>query len=752
VFRLGSPKVYLTVSAITLLILIGAFILGLMSADKMREIISVQFNQQQLTIAKGTASDIEEKFAFLKNELHTLNLSPAIQYLEVSWPNRMQITMDNVKPYGVMEIGLVDGQGRVIYRLDAGGESMISQGDFQRLEWLQFARTPENRGKYFLTRVAPEFSHSSSDINYLMIVLPTYQVSLDESHPRPSGKFVGCLYFLLDPSFLARKYTQDIRSGHTGYAWVIDRKGFFLHHPESGFIGQDAFEVREKRDPKVNFAEINKIQREKMLAGQEGVSWYWSGWHRGIAKKMKKFIAFAPINLVGDNDQLTWSVAVVAPQTEVEGAIHEVFFRQFLLQGFVILMILLGGGTIIYYEGRWAAALEEEVQRKTAALKLSRDELAKSEKLYKSLVESAEDTIFNVDAKGEILSINRYGAKLLGYTPHGIVGKHLTSIFAGGAGDKIFQQVNEVFSTTVGLRATHEVAIGDKDFYLNLNLTPIREDDHVHSVLIIAHDVTATRKMEEQLYFTEKLASLGQLAAGVAHEINNPLAIILGYTDMLLEKAEGKPKDQKILQTIIRQGLNCKKIVENLMTFARAPEKVQYDTDVNRNIDLVMEVVRNTLLTKKVEYHLDLAENLPRVQGDAAQLQQVFMNLVTNAIKAMPDGGRLTISTRVPADGRKVQILFVDTGIGIKKDHLPKIFDPFFTTGKVGEGTGLGLSVSYAIIKKFGGTIMCASRAQEEAAGEESGTTFTLTLPVAASQYTELQPPEESHARENSDH
>ena len=217
------------------------------------------------------------------------------------------------------------------------------------------------------------------------------------------------------------------------------------------------------------------------------------------------------------------------------------------------------------------------------------------------------------------------------------------------------------------------------------------------------------------------MASLGQLAAGVAHEINNPMAIILGYADMLLEKTEENSKEYKILKTIERQGNNCKRIVENLMSFARMPEGVQYDTDVNRNIELVLEVVQNTLLTKKIEYELLLAENLPRVRGDAGQLQQVFMNLLTNAVKAMPQGGKLSITSRLNQAGDKVEVLITDTGEGIKREHLSKIFDPFFTTRKVGEGTGLGLSVSYAIVAKFGGTIYCASKSKEEVGEAESG-------------------------------
>jgi len=471
-----------------------------------------------------------------------------------------------------------------------------------------------------------------------------------------------------------------------------------------------------------------------MLAGQEGVSYYWSGWHRGLHEKVEKFIAYAPIRIVGDNVEFIWSLAVVAPRTEVEGAVHEVYIRQFFLQGLVIFFIMLAGGAAIFYESRWASSLEKEVQRKTEELKKSNDELAISEKRYKSLVESAEDCILTVDAHGDILSVNRYGAYFLSYTRHGIVGKTITVLFPGKPGEVLHSQIERIFREKIGFRTTLDVSVADKEYTLNFNLTPVRdEEDKVQSVLIIAHDVTASKRMEEQLYHTEKLASLGQLAAGVAHEINNPLAIILGYTDMLLEKTNEDAKEYKMLKTIERQGNNCKRIVENLMSYARTPEGVQYDTDVNRNIELVLEVVQNTLLTKKIEYELFLTDNLPRVRGDAGQLQQVLMNLVTNAVKAMPKGGKLTIHTRMNIAGNKVEILISDNGEGIKREHLSKIFDPFFTTRKVGEGTGLGLSVSYAIIAKFGGSIYCTSRSKEEFGEAESGSTFTISLPVITS-------------------
>jgi len=186
------------------------------------------------------------------------------------------------------------------------------------------------------------------------------------------------------------------------------------------------------------------------------------------------------------------------------------------------------------------------------------------------------------------------------------------------------------------------------------------------------------------------------------------------------------------------------------MTFARAPEKDQYDTEINRSIETVLEVVKNTLLTKKVKFSAELTEGLPRVRGDAAQLQQVFLNLITNAVLAMPQGGQLTVTTALNAGKNRVEIKFTDTGEGIKKEHLPKIYDPFFTTRKVGEGTGLGLSVSYAIVTKFGGTITCESKAKGEVKDQESGTTFTISLPLAELPIKETKVAEDSHVSQDS--
>ncbi len=201
--RLTSNKIYLIIALVTLLVLAAAFVLGLMSSNKMREVISEQFNQQQLIIAKSVASDLEEKFAFIKNELHTLNLSPAIQYLEVSWPNRMQITMENVKPYGVVEIGLVEAEGQEakIYRLDSQGKPRITRADIAQLPFFQWAQDPSHKNQVFIKSTTLDF-HDDPQTPYLLVAMPTYKVSVDQSHPQAQGSFSGvCISWWIQTSW-----------------------------------------------------------------------------------------------------------------------------------------------------------------------------------------------------------------------------------------------------------------------------------------------------------------------------------------------------------------------------------------------------------------------------------------------------------------------------------------------------------------------------------------------------------------------
>jgi signal transduction histidine kinase/ActR/RegA family two-component response regulator len=236
----------------------------------------------------------------------------------------------------------------------------------------------------------------------------------------------------------------------------------------------------------------------------------------------------------------------------------------------------------------------------------------------------------------------------------------------------------------------------------------------------------------KQLLRSERLASVGKMAAGAAHEINNPLAVISGRAQMLL-KTEKDEKRASSLKLIVEQTHRASKILTDLMGFARPAMPKAEPVNLNTIIHQVLSMVENQLRLKNIEVARDLAEGLPRILADRRQLEQVFLNLVLNADHAMEDGGVLTVRTSLSKDGKQVVAKFTDTGVGIPKEHLAQIFEPFYTTKEEGKGTGLGLSMSYGIIKSHEGTIAADS-------AEGKGTTFTIKLPVPVDLKAAVEP------------
>ncbi|EFK08467.1 PAS domain S-box protein [delta proteobacterium NaphS2] len=535
------------------------------------------------------------------------------------------------------------------------------------------------------------------------------------------GKTPRQLLFYININWFLAPLIKDIRSGQTGYAWLVDENGVFLFHPDAGFLGKSAFEARGNKDPSISFDKINFIQKN-MLKGQEGTGWYLSGWHRGITGQIKKLIAYSPV-MISESPSRKWSVAVVAPISEIEGVIQKGYVRQFLFQGLVILVILAGVLAIVLFEMRWSRILEKKVHQRTEALK-------KSEERYRSLVESAEDFIFSVDPAGKFLSVNSFTANFFGSRPEAFLGKELASQFPEDVAEKQLALIKRVYKHKKSMRDEFELKTGDHQIWISANFMPLKnEDGEVSAVLCIARDITENKVLERQLINTEKLASLGTLAAGVAHEVNNPLGVMLGFCDLLLRKTEKGTQTFEDLKTIERQGLHCKQVVENLLSFARVEEGDSEFADLNYCVNDIINVVKHTLEMSHVELVQSLADDVPMVKGNPRQLQQVFLNLINNAVVAMKGGGVLTIRTGQERIHRKAVVQFEDNGVGIKEEDMDHIFEPFFTTKPEGEGTGLGLFVSYGIIAKYGGSLDCVSHA-EGIPGKPSGTIFTIKLPT----------------------
>jgi two-component system NtrC family sensor kinase len=383
--------------------------------------------------------------------------------------------------------------------------------------------------------------------------------------------------------------------------------------------------------------------------------------------------------------------------------------------------VLVGVSAILLYEEMRLGKQQQQVTRQT-------EELKKSEEKYRSLVESTEDFIFTVDATGHFQSLNSFTANFFGGTPSQFIGEPLSVLFSEEVAAQQLRLVRVVFEFRKSVRDEFMVTTGEHQAWLSANFMPVKDEQgKVVSVLCIARDITENKKLENQLVNTEKLASMGTLAAGVAHELNNPLGVMLGYTDLLLEKLAKGSQDYEDLKTIERHSLHCKEVVENLLSFARQEEGVSDYCDVNEAINNIINVVRHSLEMKNIDLRLDLAPQLPRAGGDSRQMQQVLLNLVNNASAAMKGGGILEVKTALSPGQDKVLITVRDDGYGIKKEHMENIFDPFFTTKSEGEGTGLGLFVSHGIVTKYGGAITCESSFQEGSQGPH-GTVFTVTL------------------------
>lgn len=234
------------------------------------------------------------------------------------------------------------------------------------------------------------------------------------------------------------------------------------------------------------------------------------------------------------------------------------------------------------------------------------------------------------------------------------------------------------------------------------------------------------QEMQEHLIQSEKLASLGKLAAGIAHEINNPLGGILLYSHLLLEDLGSDSPYVDNIKKVIREATRTKEIVKGLLEFARPKEPEMNIINLNDVILYSIAIFEKQALFQNIRIMKMLANDLPRIKGDASQLQQVFMNVILNAAEAMNGNGYLTVKTYVNQKG-EVLVEITDTGCGISKENISRVFEPFFTTKPVGKGTGLGLAISYGIIKRHDGEIRIKSE-------EGKGTTFTIVFPASKEQ------------------
>ena len=362
--------------------------------------------------------------------------------------------------------------------------------------------------------------------------------------------------------------------------------------------------------------------------------------------------------------------------------------------------------------------LERLVDQRTNALSVS-------EYKYRKIFEVSKDMILVTENDGTIVNLNPSGYSLLGLDMEmdKIENRNAREFMAEPEKwlDAMASAQRERSISNVELDIiTSEGTV--KRILLSGSMAD-SSDNEVETIHFLVKDIEQRKRMEEQLAQADKLASIGELSSGVAHEINNPLGVMLGYTQLLLRGEKKSSERYADLRTIEKHVRSCKTIVEDLLSFSRKSETEKEMLDIHRVIDDVITFMQHHANIEHITIEKEYSPGVKPLLIDEKKIKQVLINLVVNAIHAVEKTGHIWISTDLNESTGDLMVKVRDDGHGIEEKHIKNIFDPFFTTKPTGEGTGLGLSVSYGIIKNHGGNIFVDSKAG-------TGTTFTVTFPA----------------------
>lgn len=581
---------------------------------ELERVVTKQYNDQQLILARKIALDIRQHFSFLETALLALGRKLAVSPTEDQGIVAIQDMFDIIKEWNVLGISLVSPHPAPVRIYTGSGWKNIQALGLAADSFVCTEHYAQQDPACLSLNMQPEIGPFAGR---RLIAMSTPFVPATDNN-RPALETSQRLVFLLDAQGIARRYSEDVRSGKTGYPWVVDHKGFFMYHIEKDFDGRNSFTVRHERNPLISYERINSIVANRLLKGEEGTDWYVSGWHRGVIGEMEKLLAFSPVIFAepADRPPYVWSVGLAVPEAEVYGLIQPIVFRQFKIVGLFFTLVVAAFAAFSFVSMRWSGALRQEVDKKTDHLLRSEDALRRER-------------------------------------------------------DKVKENMD---------------------------------------LLVQAQD---------RLVRSERFAAIGEAATYLSHEIKNPLMLMSGFANQVLRTIpEDDPRCEK-LRIISEEAKRLEALLLEVRDFTRPPRPQKVEADVNTTVRNVLSLMQKKIQTQNIQVDLHLADDLPLCLFDPDQIKQVLLNLVKNAVEAMPQGGKLTISSQ--REGNHLQVSVADTGDGIAPDRIKRIFHPFYTTKK--KGTGLGLAVSYKIIQDHEGDITVQSR-------EGEGAKFTFTLPL----------------------
>ena len=354
--------------------------------------------------------------------------------------------------------------------------------------------------------------------------------------------------------------------------------------------------------------------------------------------------------------------------------------------------------------------------------KRAQETLARSEARYRHLVESASDAIVTLDANGRFTTVNHAAENISGYKREELVGQWFAPMLPDDDLPKALGHFQQALAGETGLFDSQFYRKDGEVRTISITYSTPQKDEEV---LCLIRDVTDQKMLQEQLIQSEKMSAIGQLVSGVAHELNNPLAGISAFAQLLLAEKKFPPDQRTAAETIYSEARRASRIVQNLLTFARQHKAEKVPTSINQVLDDTLELRGYELRVRGIDVRREYDDSLADTMADAHQLQQVFLNLITNAEQAMEqrDGHHHRLTVRTRRNGEAVRIEVEDTGGGIPANLIERIFNPFFTTKPTGSGTGLGLSISLGIVREHEGRIWAENVAS-------SGARFIVELPI----------------------
>lgn len=733
---LFTPALFILALLIILSLII---ILGQFFHQSLQEEMAGQFNQQQLLLAREVAINIESFIDHVYKNIRVISQLPEVDRIHLSPRCRSVAESINfsLQNEALVTIRVLDKNGLLLYDSAHPGRKRV---DLSKTDYFQNARVLPRNEKIITDLL--EIHNPGLETKEFIVATSIYKRRADQSVP----EFSGVVLAVLSMEGITRKYLSPIKSGLRGYAWMMDSEGTLLYHPnQPRMVGKNLYQT-----DRTCFQCHKSFEMEKKMI--EGKTETFGSYE--APRGENKLAAFYKFPIA----RKSWIVVVSAPYSDVIALMQRSRrFYSLLILSIFITTLVASGATVVNYKKKIKA--EEKAKHLENQRRLER-EIEIQKDYLENIIENTKTNLMVIDKDLVIRTLNTAQARTFGRNKQDLLGKSLFTLFPDDFHPYEGIPMEAILQKTL---AGHSFEIKDykitgvreTPLYLTMNISPLLIDGKTPGTLITSNDVTkrvqleealkkytveledkvdlgaaTAKKLEQQVIHSEKLAALGRLAAGVAHEIGNPLTSISTFAQLLREMATDA-FSQNSLDIINNHILRITDIVRRMSTFARADtlnmKYVQLNDVLNSTLDLMRLDKR---MKSTIEIVVSMDPGLPKTMIDEGQIAQVFINIILNALDAMPEGGRLSVTTRTGPDDQgkeSIMISFADSGIGIPKNELEKIFDPFYTTKEAGKGTGLGLSVSYNIVKQFKGELKVESEAGK-------GTLFTIILPVEKEQ------------------